>query len=108
MSISAGSSSYSIFASRAARRASSRVSAMTQKIGWPWNSTLPSASTGSSSMPEGETSLTPGTSSCVSTATTPGAARTAERSTDFRMPCATVERPRPACSVPAGSVMSSI
>ena len=31
---------YSIFASRQARRACSRVSAITQKIGWPWNCDL--------------------------------------------------------------------
>ena len=60
--MTAGSSSYSIFASRQARRASSRVSAITQKIGWPKNCTLPSASTGSSWRPVGEMSFSPGTS----------------------------------------------
>ena len=87
----AGSSSYSIFASRQARRACSRVSAMTQKIGWPWNCTLPSASTGSSCRPVGEMSFSPGTSLAVSTSTTPGAARTADRSIDVIVPCATVD-----------------
>jgi hypothetical protein len=45
---------------------------MTAKIGWPWNSTLPSASNGSSWLPLELTSLTPGTSLPVKTQTTPG------------------------------------
>ena len=103
-----GSGAYSIFPSRLARRAWSRVCAITAKIGWPWNCTLLVASTGSSCRPVGEMSFSPGMSSPVSTATTPGAVLTAERSSETIVACATVDRPRLACSVPAGSGMSSM
>ncbi len=107
-SVKAGRGRYSTRASPHARRAASRVPAITAKIGWPWNSTRPSASTGSSWRPVGEMSLTPGTSAAVSTATTPGAERTASTSIETMSACASVERPRQACSVPAGSGMSSM
>jgi len=47
-------------------------------------------------------------SAAVITATTPGAARTAPRSTARMVPRATGEPPTATCSVPAGSGMSSI
>jgi len=94
MSVTKGSSPYSTFASLQARRACSRVTAITAKIGCPRNCTLSAASTGSSCRCVGEMSLEAGMSWPVSTSTTPGAARTADRSIDRMAPCGTVDRPR--------------
>ena len=107
MSSTAGSASYSTAASFAARRAASRVVAATANSGWPTYSTRPAANSGSSWRPIGLTSFSPGTSSAVNTATTPGAARTSDRSMDSTRACAFADRPRYTCSSPAGSGMSS-
>ena len=56
----------------------------------------------------GCTSFLPGMSAAVSTATTPGAARTASRSTPSSCPAATGAPPTATCSVPSGSRMSSM
>lgn len=75
--------------------------------GWPTNCTTPSASTGSSWI-TGPQSLTPGMSSAVNTATTPGVARTASKSAETMRACAFVLRPSAACSVPAITGRSSV
>jgi hypothetical protein len=81
MVTSGSRSAYSTTASAAAARALGRLSAATANSGWPMKLTTPSANIGSS--PEnGLMSFLPGTSSGVSTQTTPGAARTAARSID--------------------------
>jgi hypothetical protein len=103
-----GRSRYSIFALRAARRAMSRLSAMTAKIGCWWNSTLVSASSGSSWLPLELTSLIPGTSLPVNTQMTPGVAATADRSMLTISAWARSERPSAPCSRSAGSGRSSI
>src|SRR6266567_6626067 len=54
------------------------------------------------------TSFTPGILDAVSTATTPGAARTASRSTPSNCPAATGAPPTAICSSPSGSRMSSM
>ena len=54
------------------------------------------------------TSFLPGMSAAVSTATTPGAARTASRSTPSSCPLATGAPPTAMCSRPSGSRMSSM
>ena len=76
-------------------------------IGWPTNCTMPFASTGSSWM-IGPQSLTPGMSSAVNTATTPGVARTASKFIDTIFACGFADRPSAACSVPATTGMSSV
>jgi hypothetical protein len=102
-----GRSSYSTFASLAALRAAMGLSAITANRTWPWNSTTSRANTGSSPAPIGDTSLAPGMSAAVSTNTTPGAVRTLARSMLRTRACARAEKPGAACSVPAGSGMSS-
>ena len=81
--------------------------AATAKIDWPWYSTKPSAKMGSP-MKAGPTSLTPGTSLAVMTATTPCEATTAERSIAMILAWACGLRPRTQCSRFAGSGMSSM
>ena len=76
-------------------------------IGCPTYCTTPLASTGSSWM-IGPQSLTPGMSSAVKTATTPGVARTASKFIDTIFACAFGLIPSAACSVPATSGMSSV
>src|ERR1044072_3033564 len=93
--------------SRAARRASPRVRATTANTTWPWNSICPDTNTGSSPA-IALTSFLPGISAAVSTATTPGAARTASRSTPSNCPLATGAPPTAMCSRPSGSRMSSV
>src|ERR1043166_6618378 len=97
----------SILASLTARRAASRVVAATANTTWPWNSMRSATNTGSSCS-TGPTSFAPGMSAAVSTATTPGAARTAERSTPNSCPAATGAPPTARCSSPSGSRMSSM
>jgi hypothetical protein len=63
-----------------AARAAAMVSAATANSTWPWNLISSTAKTGSSPAPTGLASLVPGMSAAVSTATTPGAWRTAETS----------------------------
>ena len=65
-----------------------------------------SARTGSPPM-EGLHSLAPGISEASRTATTPGARRTASRSTERRRPRVASAYPGATCRVPAGSRMSS-
>ena len=81
---------------RGGRRGAPRraLRATTANSTWAWNSMVSSAKQGSTSKSTGETSLRPGTSAAVSTATTPGAARTAARSSDEDAPCAIVGRGR--------------
>src|SRR5919106_926979 len=102
----ASSSRYSIAARRAARRACSTVEAATAKRACPAYSTTPSANSGSPGN-TGPMSFTPGTSSAVTTATTPGAARTSSRSRRTISAWACVLRPTAAYSMPAGSGRSS-
>ncbi|MNS73305.1 hypothetical protein D3C72_1067430 [compost metagenome] len=71
------------------------------------NCTTSRARIGSSWM-IGPQSFTPGMSSTVSTATTPGAARTLSSEIDLMRACARVLMPSAACSVPASSGMSSV
>jgi hypothetical protein len=85
--MSAGLSSYSTTARRAAARASAMVSAATANSDWPQYSTRPSANIGSSPA-KGLTSLTPGTSRAVSTMATPGAVRTFDTSSFLMAACA--------------------
>ncbi len=100
-------SSYSISASCAARTACSIVVAATANIEWPTYCTSRSAKIGSS-LSTPPTSLTPGTSSAVTTATTPGARRTGSRFIDRMRAWARLVVPMAACSVPRGSGMSSV
>ena len=67
-----------------------------------------SAITASSPISFGLISLRPGMSSAVSTATTPGAARTGSRSSVVTRPAAIGAKPGARCSVPAGIGSSSI
>jgi hypothetical protein len=97
----------SILASRAARRAWSRVRATTAKSVCPWNITSWSTNKGSSAK-TGATSFLPGISAAVRTTTTPGAPRTASKPKLFNLPEVLVAMPIAICSVPAGSPMSSM
>ena len=83
--------SMSILASRAARRASSRVRAATANSACPWNRISSSANSGSSAK-TGAMSFLPGISAAVRTATTPG--RAAHRARDpGSSACRTLGRP---------------
>ena len=79
---------------------------MTANIGWPMYCTSPSARMGSS-WAIGPQLFSPGKSLAVSTATTPGAALTADRSIALTIACALSLKPRAQWSVPASSGMSS-
>jgi ABC-type glycerol-3-phosphate transport system substrate-binding protein len=91
----------------AAARAWAWLSATTKPNTWPMCSTRSMAKTGSSWI-NVASSLSPGISSVVTTARTPGAASTALKSNDTMRPRATGLRMGAACSVPSVKGKSSM
>ena len=105
-STTAGSGVQSAVTSPAASRAASGVSATTRANGWPTQCTWPSARTGSG--PSVPTSLRPGMSAAVRTASTPGRASAGAASTAWKPACACGAGTGSACRQPSGSGRSAV